>query len=96
MNLQTNPIYEFGPFPLDAAEQLLLHAGETVQFTPNAFDLLLALLERHGRLLEKDELLKLVWPDTIVEETTWLPTSHYCARHWAKVKTGCATDQELI
>jgi DNA-binding winged helix-turn-helix (wHTH) protein len=35
---------------------------------PKAFDLLLALVEQHGHLLEKDELLKLVWPDTFVEE----------------------------
>ena len=68
MNRQTNPIYEFGPFRLDAAEHLLLRAGETVPLQPKAFDLLLALVERHGRLLEKDELLKLVWPDTFVEE----------------------------
>jgi DNA-binding winged helix-turn-helix (wHTH) protein/TolB-like protein len=39
-----------------------------VSLTPKAFDLLLALVERQGRLAEKDELLKLVWPDTFVEE----------------------------
>jgi DNA-binding winged helix-turn-helix (wHTH) protein len=33
-----------------------------------SFDLLLALVERHGHLLEKEELLKTVWPDTFVEE----------------------------
>jgi len=68
MSLQTKHIYEFGPFRLDAAEHLLLRDGEAVPLTPKAFDLLLALVERHGRLLEKDELLKLVWPDTFVEE----------------------------
>src|SRR5262245_56942545 len=36
--------------------------------TLKAFDLLLALVEHHGRLLEKAELLRLVWPDTLVEE----------------------------
>jgi DNA-binding winged helix-turn-helix (wHTH) protein len=40
-----------------------------VPLTPKAFDLLLALIVHHGHLLEKDELLKLVWPDTFVEET---------------------------
>ncbi|HEU0177785.1 MAG TPA: winged helix-turn-helix domain-containing protein [Blastocatellia bacterium] len=68
MNRQPNPIYEFGPFHLDAAEQLLLRDGAAVPLTPKAFDLLLALVERHGHLLEKDELLKKVWPDTFVEE----------------------------
>jgi Tol biopolymer transport system component/DNA-binding winged helix-turn-helix (wHTH) protein len=68
MSQQLKHIYEFGPFRLDAEEQLLLRGGEVVQLTPKAFDLLLALVERHGRLLPKDELLKLVWPDSFVEE----------------------------
>src|SRR5215475_9372716 len=68
MSLKANPLYEFGPFRLDAAEHLLLRDGEAVPLTPKAFDLLLALVERHGHLLEKEELLKKVWPDTFVEE----------------------------
>jgi Tol biopolymer transport system component/DNA-binding winged helix-turn-helix (wHTH) protein len=62
-------LYEFGPFRLDAMERLLLRDGESMQLTPKSFDLLLALVEHHGHLLEKDELMKLVWPDTFVEET---------------------------
>ena len=68
MSLTTKQIYEFGPFRLNAAERLLLRASDTVPLMPKSFDLLLALVERHGRLIEKDELLKLVWPDTFVEE----------------------------
>src|SRR5262245_26112481 len=68
MSLQTKHIYEFGPFRLDEAEHLLLRDGEAVPLQPKAFNLLLALVERHGHLLEKDELLKKVWPDTFVEE----------------------------
>src|SRR5262245_46238708 len=68
MSLQTKHIYEFGPFRLDEAEHLLLRDGEAVPLTPKAFDLLIALVERHGRLLEKDELLRKVWPSTFVEE----------------------------
>src|SRR5262249_31329518 len=60
--------YEFGPFRLDVAEQLLLRDGESVPLTPKAFDLLQALVEGYGHLLEKEELLKRVWPDTFVEE----------------------------
>ena len=58
MNRQTNPIYEFGPFRLDAVEHRLLRDGESVPLQPKAFNLLLALVERHGHLLEKDELRK--------------------------------------
>src|SRR5215510_13385511 len=68
MKQQTQLIYEFGSFRLDVTEHLLLREGESVPLTPKAFDLLLALVERHGHLLEKDELLKKVWPDTFVEE----------------------------
>src|SRR5262245_26877818 len=68
MSQQPRHIYEFGPFRLDVADHLLSRDGEAVPLTPKAFDLLLALIERHGRLLEKEELLKKVWPDTFVEE----------------------------
>src|SRR5262249_29449995 len=68
MSHQPKPIYEFGPYRLDAAERRLLRNGEVVPLQPKVFDLLLALVERPGRLLEKDELMKAVWPDTVVEE----------------------------
>src|SRR5262245_4034952 len=68
MSHSTNDLYEFRPFRLDATERLLLREGESVSLTPKAFDLLLALVKHHGHLLEKDELLKKVWPDTFVEE----------------------------
>jgi len=61
-------LYEFGPFRLDVAERLLSRDGEALPLSPKAFDLLLALVERQGRLLGKEELMKLVWPDTFVEE----------------------------
>jgi len=53
MNHQAQHIYEFSPFRLDAAEHLLLRDGEVVPLTPKAFDLLLALVERHERLVGK-------------------------------------------
>lgn len=69
MSQQTNEIYEFGSFHLDRQERLLLREGATISLTPKAFDLLLALIQRHGRLVEKEELFQVVWPDTIVEES---------------------------
>src|SRR5215467_8800263 len=68
MSHQPKPIYEFGPYRLDADDRRLLRDGEVVPLQPKVFDLLLALVERHGRLLEKDELMRVVWPDAIVEE----------------------------
>ena len=60
--------YEFGPFRLDAAERLLLRDGEPVLLPPKAFDTLLALVANRGHILKKDDLMKAVWPETIVEE----------------------------
>jgi Tol biopolymer transport system component len=39
-----------------------------VPLTPKAFDLLVYLVERHGRLVEKGTLMSALWPDTVVEE----------------------------
>ena len=69
MSQQTNEIYEFGSFRLDQQERLLQRDGVTISLTPKAFDLLLALLERAGKLVEKEELFQTVWPDTMVEES---------------------------
>jgi DNA-binding winged helix-turn-helix (wHTH) protein len=60
--------YEFGPFRLDPAERKLLRGNETVALTPKAFDTLYLLVRNSGQLLEKDELIAMLWPDTFVEE----------------------------
>lgn len=62
--------YDFGPFRLDLTERLLLRAGKPLKLTPKAFDTLLMLVRNYGRTIEKDELLKSVWPETFVEEAT--------------------------
>jgi Tol biopolymer transport system component/DNA-binding winged helix-turn-helix (wHTH) protein len=62
-------IYEFGPFRLDAQKRLLLRDGEPVKLFPKEFDTLLALVERGGEVLDKDELMQRVWGETIVEES---------------------------
>lgn len=61
-------LYGFGPFRLDPDQRLLFRGGEVVPLAPRAFDTLLVLVERHGLLVTKEELLDRVWGDTIVEE----------------------------
>jgi TolB-like protein/DNA-binding winged helix-turn-helix (wHTH) protein/Tfp pilus assembly protein PilF len=61
-------LYEFGPFRLDPAERSLLRDGKPVPLTPKAFELLVLLVENRGHLLNKDELIERVWPNTFVEE----------------------------
>lgn len=65
---QAKQLYEFGQFRLDPQERLLLRDGEPVPLTPKAFDMLLALVENSGRLLEKEELMRRLWPESFVEE----------------------------
>jgi TolB-like protein/DNA-binding winged helix-turn-helix (wHTH) protein/Flp pilus assembly protein TadD len=69
MPVQTKAVYEFGSFRLDPAERLLLRDQSAVRLPPKAFDALVVLVENRGHLLEKDELLRQVWPDTFVEES---------------------------
>jgi len=61
-------LYRFKSFRLNVEERQLLHHDTTVPLTPKAFDVLAVLVERSGHLVEKDELLKLVWADSFVEE----------------------------
>jgi DNA-binding winged helix-turn-helix (wHTH) protein/TolB-like protein/Tfp pilus assembly protein PilF len=60
--------YAFGPFLLDMGEQRLLRGEEAVPLTLKAFELLRVLVENRGHLLTKEELLRRVWPDAVVEE----------------------------
>src|SRR5438093_1784698 len=68
MSKRAKHFYEFGPFRIDTSERLLLRDGEIVPLTPKVFDTLLALVEHSGHIFEREELLKKVWPDSLVEE----------------------------
>ncbi len=61
-------VYQFGSFRLDTGEGLLLRDGTPVPLMPKSFDMLRVLVENRGRLLQKNELMRLVWPDSFVEE----------------------------
>jgi pimeloyl-ACP methyl ester carboxylesterase/DNA-binding winged helix-turn-helix (wHTH) protein len=65
---QAKRFYAFGVFRIDVAERVLLNEKGSVSLTPKAFDLLLFLVENSGHMLEKEELMKQVWPDSFVEE----------------------------
>jgi len=70
MSLPSSHFYQFGPYRLDPSEQLLTEDGRKVPLTPKAFQTLLILVENPGRVVEKEELLQKIWPDTFVEEAT--------------------------
>ena len=70
MGTQSSRMYQFGRFTVDVSERLLLSDGEAVQLPPKVFDTLVLLVESKGRLVEKDDLMNRLWPDTFVEEAT--------------------------
>ncbi len=61
-------IYDFADFRVDPGQRLLLHGGVQVAIPPKVFDTLLLLVRQQGKILEKQELLLALWPDTAVEE----------------------------
>jgi DNA-binding winged helix-turn-helix (wHTH) protein/tetratricopeptide (TPR) repeat protein len=62
--------FEFGTFRLDLSERLLVRDGKAVPLAPKLFETLAILVENSGHILEKDELIKKLWPDTFVEESS--------------------------
>lgn len=62
------PLYQFGPFVLDTLQHALLKEGKPVALTPKTYDTLLVLVQNHGRMLSKNELMNTLWPDSFVEE----------------------------
>jgi TolB-like protein/Flp pilus assembly protein TadD len=60
--------YEFGPFRVDASKRLLARDGAPVPLTPKVFDTLVHLVQHSGTAIGKDELMRAIWPDTVVEE----------------------------
>src|SRR5436190_1108761 len=68
MSKQPKRLYEFGPFQIDTVNRLLLRDGEPVTLKAKAVETLLVLIESNGEVLEKDDLMKTLWPDSFVEE----------------------------
>ena len=63
-----NGRYAFGPFVVDPVKRSLWRDDRWVQITAKTFDVLVVLLHHRDRVVSKDELLSLVWPDTAVQE----------------------------
>ena len=70
IRFHTRRCYTFGPFAADCRKRLLWRNGEVVPLTPKAFEVLSTLIERRGRVVDKDELLQEVWGNVAVEDAT--------------------------
>src|SRR5687768_9551147 len=69
MSLHTNHFYRFGEFSLDIDQKVLLRQGKPLLLAPKILDTLLTLVQQSGRIIEKEELMRRIWPDTFVEES---------------------------
>ena len=68
-HIDSDAIYEFGDYRLDARRRMLSHRTEgPIAVTGRVFDTLLHLVENHGRLVGKRQLLDSVWGNVVVEE----------------------------
>ena len=68
MSKNQQVVYEFGRFRLDPQQRLLLRDGQLVPLAPKVLETLIILVMHAGRILEKDELLQTLWPESFVEE----------------------------
>ena len=69
MSNTDNNLRRFDGFCVDIVQRVLLFEGSPVLVPPKVFDTLLLLIENHGRIVTKRELMDSIWPDTFVEES---------------------------
>ncbi len=69
MSWLINHFYRFGEFTLDADQKVLLRQGKPLLLAPKVLETLLTLVQNSGRIIEKEELMTRLWPDTFVEES---------------------------
>lgn len=66
--MKKHPLYKFGSFSLDATAKVLLREGQSVALTRKAVETLLVLVENEGQVVSKEEMLRAIWPDRVVDE----------------------------
>lgn len=68
MTRNAKQLYRFGDYSFDTEQKILLRAGREIALTPKTICLLRILVEKHGRIIEKEELMTALWQDSFVEE----------------------------
>src|SRR5438270_12120435 len=69
MSLAINHFYKFGEFIVDGDQKVLLRNDSPLPLAPKVFDTLLILVDSGGRIVEKEQLMSRLWPDSFVEES---------------------------
>ena len=65
---QPRLMYEFDCYRIDVANRLVLLYDKPLPLTPKAVEILLALIAHRGEIMSKSDLMKIIWPDTVVED----------------------------
>src|SRR5438132_9480675 len=81
-------IYEFEGFLLDAAHSMLYQNGAEVSLPPKVIETLTALVEKSGEILHKDELMAMIWTDSIVEESNLSQYLYLLRKTLGNTRTG--------
>ena len=67
--LAADAYYQFDNYILDPDARTLRHGDKLVELTPKVFTTLLALVENRDKVLTKDELLTIIWPDQFIDQS---------------------------
>lgn len=81
-------VYEFEEFRLDSAHLMLYRGNEEISLAPKAVETLIALVARRGEILTKDELMNIIWTDSIVEESNLAGYLHILRKTLGNQKNG--------
>ena len=68
MSPELKDVFEFGPYRIDLEQRLLQRGNDVIPLAPKVLETLIVLVENGGRVLEKEYLVKRIWPDTFVED----------------------------
>jgi len=90
MSLERKEIFEFGEFRLDVDEHTIerIDGARNGRLTEKAFQALVLLVRRRGHLVSKDELIRFVWPDTIVEDNNLEKCIHHLRHFLGETSNG--------
>lgn len=61
-------IYKFEDFQLNKKNRALFHQGKQLHLSQRAFEILLLLVEQHGKIVTKESILEEIWAGSFVEE----------------------------
>ena len=66
--MKEKQFFKFGEFDLDATAKVLLRRGQAVHLTLKAVETLLVLVQNSGQVVTKEEVMRAVWSDRVVDE----------------------------